>query len=220
MGNAPDRVQWKQNQVQRKTGMWLSRLGIRLHGFIRMSPTLLFDHYHVATSGEKHLGMVTFSFCSTGAPLSSVLGGSTEHRKRHLRLFSLDTSGFKCKYYCFTTWNSLIFWKNPNLNIMLQALYGAAVVWVRLNKQKNQPSFKRAAAVSRPCVQWVTLSFLYSQMSQLQVKIFLSVPYMKTPWGSMASPCCSLFSTSGEGKYPQCADAPAQAIEREPPLRI
>lgn len=75
MGNAPDRVQWKQNQVQRKTGMWLSRLGIRLRGFIRMSPTLLFDHYHIATSGEKHLVMVTFSFCSTGAPPSSVLEG-------------------------------------------------------------------------------------------------------------------------------------------------
>lgn len=30
----------------------------------------------------------------------------------------------------------------------------------------------------------------------------------------------SLFSSTGAGKYPQCADAPTQAIEREPPLRI
>lgn len=98
MGNAPDRVQRKQNQVQRNTGMWLARVGIRLHGFMRMYPTLLFDHYRVAVCGEKHLAVVTFSLCSTGAPPSSMLGGAAVHRKRDLRLFSLDPSGFKCKY--------------------------------------------------------------------------------------------------------------------------
>jgi len=66
MGNAPDGVQQKQNQVQRNTRKWLARLGIRLHGFIRMYPTLLFDHHHVAMSDEKQLAVVTFSFCSTG----------------------------------------------------------------------------------------------------------------------------------------------------------
>lgn len=36
MGDTPDRVQGKQNQVQRKTGMWLARVGIRVCGFIRI----------------------------------------------------------------------------------------------------------------------------------------------------------------------------------------
>lgn len=46
--------------------MWLAGLGYRLHGFIRMYSTLLFDHYHFAMSGEEHLAVVSFSFSSTG----------------------------------------------------------------------------------------------------------------------------------------------------------
>lgn len=116
------------------------KVGIRLCGFIRMYCTLLFDHYHVAMCSEKHLAMVTFSFCSTGAPPSSVLGSITVHRKTDLRLFNLNPSVFKCKYCCFKTSNSFIFWKSPHLNIVLQASYGAEVVWVRLNKQTKKPT--------------------------------------------------------------------------------
>lgn len=86
MGNAPDGVQQKQNQVQRNTGMCLAGLGIRLHGFIRMYPTLLFDHYRFATSGEKHPAAVTSSFCSTG--------GLPAARRRALQTTAKEISAF------------------------------------------------------------------------------------------------------------------------------
>lgn len=70
--------------------MWLGGLGYRLHGFIRMYPTLLFDHYHVAMSGEKHLAVVSFPFSSTGR-LPAVCQEALRTTRREISDFTTGT---------------------------------------------------------------------------------------------------------------------------------